>query len=309
MIFYTPSNQEIANAFERVGELLAEQNANPHRVRAYRRAAQILQERKEPIADVVLDGQTKTLEAIPGIGESLARQIEELIRTGKSSLLLRLQGEIEPANLFARVPGIGEKLAKKIIQQLHIHSLEELEQAAHDGRLDNIEGFGKGRIDLIRIYLAGLLNPNARKWMLKAIPKLEKTPKPAIPSAAILLEMDGEYLEKAAKGVLEMITPRRFNPYGEALLPIYHAQKNEWNMTALFSNTARAHELEKTDDWVIIFYDKDKITNQVTIVTETGGPLKGKRVIRGLETACSAHYSLQKQMNTPPRMPSINPLT
>lgn len=307
MIFYTPSNQEIANAFERIGALLAEQNANPHRVRAYRRAAQILSERKEPVSDIVLDGHTQALEAIPGIGSSLTRQIEEIVRTGKSSLLQRLQGNIEPENLFAQVPGIGEKLAHKIVEQLHIHSLEGLEQVAHDGRLGIIEGFGKGRVDLIKIYLAGLLNPSARKWLLKAIPKLETSPKMENPSVATILEMDDEYLEKAAKGVLEMIAPTRFNPYNEAWLPIYHTQKEGWNLTALFSNTARAHDLEKTDDWVIVFFDNTTFHDQVTVVTETSGPLKGKRVIRGLEAECSAFYT-SKEDKPPSKMPSINPL-
>lgn len=304
MIFYTPSNQEIANSFERIGELLAEQNANPYRIRAYRRASQILNDRKEPVAEMVLDGHTQALEAIPGIGESLTRQIEEIVRIGKSSLLMRLQGDIEPENLFAQVPGIGEKLAHKIVQQLHIHSLEGLELAAHDGRLGIIEGFGKGRVDLIKIYLAGLLNPSARKWLLKAIPKLEKEPSVESPSVAAILEMDDEYFEKAAKGALEMITPKRFNPYNEAWLPIYHAQKEGWNMTALFSNTAQAYELEKTDNWVIIFFDNAQYHDQVTVVTETSGPLKGKRVIRGSEAKCSAFYELEANKR-PIQLPSV----
>ena len=307
MIFYTPSNQEIANAFDRIGELLAEQNANPHRIRAYRRAAQILSIRKESVADMVLDGHTQALVAIPGIGISLTRQIEEIVRTGKSSLLQRLQGDIEPENLFAQVPGIGEKLAKKIVEELHIHSLESLEQTAHDGRLGNLEGFGKGRVELIKIYLAGLLNPAARKWILKAIPKVEATTSIKTPSVATILEMDDEYLEKAARGVLEMITPNRFNPYNEAWLPIYHTQKEGWNLTALFSNTARAHDLEKTDDWVIVFFDNTEFHDQVTVVTEASGPLKGKRVIRGLEAECSAYYTKEKA-KVSNKMPSINPL-
>ncbi len=54
-------------------------------------------------------------------------------------------------------------------------------------------------------------------------------------------------------------------------------------MTVLFSNTARAHELGKTHDWVVIYYQKDGPEAQCTVVTEFRGPLKGKRVIRGRE--------------------------
>jgi len=61
--------------------------------------------------------------------------------------------------------------------------------------------------------------------------------------------------------------------------------------TALFSNTARAHDLGKTQDWVVIYYDKDGHENQCTVVTEHHGPSRGQRVVRGYESACMAYYS------------------
>ncbi|MCJ7450875.1 MAG: hypothetical protein MUO39_00155, partial [Steroidobacteraceae bacterium] len=62
--------------------------------------------------------------------------------------------------------------------------------------------------------------------------------------------------------------------------------------TALYSNTALAHELDRTRDWVVLFfYDDDHVEGQHTIVTETHGPLTGRRVVRGRETECIAHYS------------------
>jgi hypothetical protein len=63
-------------------------------------------------------------------------------------------------------------------------------------------------------------------------------------------------------------------------------------MTVLFSNTARAHELGKTHDWVVIYYQKDGPEAQCTVVTETRGPLKGKRVIRGRERECRQFYEM-----------------
>jgi hypothetical protein len=70
-----------------------------------------------------------------------------------------------------------------------------------------------------------------------------------------------------------------------------HAQRGEWHFTALFSNTARAHQLGRTRDWVVIYYyDHDHLESQCTVVTETAGPLKGLRVIRGRELECARHY-------------------
>ena len=85
-------------------------------------------------------------------------------------------------------------------------------------------------------------------------------------------------------GELPKIAPQRFNPEGKAWLPILHAEREGWHFTALFSNTARAHELGRTDDWVVIyFYDDDHQEGQCTVVTEIRGPREGERVVRGRE--------------------------
>jgi hypothetical protein len=60
--------------------------------------------------------------------------------------------------------------------------------------------------------------------------------------------------------------------------------------TVMFSNTAKAHELGKTNDWVVVYFSKGKGENQCTVVTESRGALKGKRVIRGREEECRKYY-------------------
>jgi putative hydrolase len=86
---------------------------------------------------------------------------------------------------------------------------------------------------------------------------------------------------------LPKIAPRRFNPSGEAWLPILHTERGEWHFTALFSNTARAHELGRNRDWVVIYFHEDSgPEGQRTVVTETRGPAAGQRVVRGREAEC-----------------------
>ena len=63
--------------------------------------------------------------------------------------------------------------------------------------------------------------------------------------------------ERAAKGLLRKIAPGRFNPAGEAWLPILHASHDGWHFTALYSNSRLAHQLKKTTDWVVIHYQRD----------------------------------------------------
>ena len=113
------------------------------------------------------------------------------------------------------------------------------------------------------------------------------------PSVELLLEIDDEYRRKAARDQLRKIAPKRFNPQGEAWLPLLKTKRRGWEFTALFSNTARAHELGRTRDWVVMyFYANHREEDQCTIVTETRGALVGKRVVRGREAECQAFYGL-----------------
>jgi hypothetical protein len=107
------------------------------------------------------------------------------------------------------------------------------------------------------------------------------------PSVETLLDVDREYRAAAAADTLPKIAPRRFNPKGEAWLPVLHTRRGDWHFTALFSNTARAHELGRVHDWVVVYAeDKDHAERQYTVVTATTGPLAGRRVVRGREAEC-----------------------
>lgn len=266
---------------DQIADLLEHQHANPFKVRAYRSGSKYVRNLKEPLAELVRSGDGQALQTMPHIGEGLARIIEEYVKTGKSGLLLRLQGEVAPEDVFGQVPGIGKELGERIARKLDVKTLEELEQAAHDGRLAAIKGFGRRRLEAIRMSLAGMLGSFARR----RVSKVEK-PASGQPSAALLLAVDAEYRRKAAAGTLKKISPKRFNPKQEAWLPVLHSEKGGWSFTALFSNTARAHELGKTHDWVVVFYEKGRNEGQATVVTETSGPMAGKRVVRGREQEC-----------------------
>lgn len=284
---YKPTNEEIAAELDQIARLLEIQGANPHRVRAYHNAAREIRQQNEPLARMVRKGKREDLEELPGIGKSISRLITEYVKSGKIQLKQRLQGEMFPEKMFEKVPEIGEKLADRIIRELDIHSLEELEQAAHDGRLAKVDGFGKKRIEAVKTGLSGMLSSFARRRRKQAEQEGKYTGQPEV---ALLLSVDKEYREKADAGKLQLIAPRRFNPEGKAWLPIMHSEKNGWEFTALFSNTSRAHELGKIHEWVVIYYEKDGEENQCTVVTASRGSLKGKRIIRGRENECEEYY-------------------
>ena len=285
-----PSNAEIAGLLERIADLLEVQDANPHRVRAYRNAARSTRDVQQPLAELAEQGDGQALQEIPDIGSGLAGLIVEFVHSGRSSLLERLQAEVTPVKLFTQVPGIGETFAQRIIDRLDISTLEELEQAAHNGRLREVEGMGEKRVHAVRVSLAGMLSGAAqRRRRLDGSDEKQSEH----PPVALLLDVDGEYRRRAAAGELQHIAPKRFNPSGEAWLPIMHTERGEWEFTALYSNTARAHDLNKTHDWVVLYYDQNGVEDQATVVTETQGFLADKRIVRGRESECREYYESQ----------------
>lgn len=293
----TPTNEHIAHLLEQIAELLETHNGNPHRIRAYRHAAITVRSARQPLADMVRAGDGDALRRLPGIGSSIAATIAEIVRTGRSSVLDRLQGQVSPEALFIQVPGIGEQLAHRIAAQLDIHTLEELEQAAHDGRLDQVEGFGPKRVQAVRVSLAGMLSQSAwrRRRQRMAGNGNGARSRPEPPSVAMLLDVDAEYRRRAIAGDLYTIAPRRFNPERIRWLPIMHTERDGWNFTVLYSNTARAHELDKTHDWVVIYYERAGYEEQATVVTETWGLLQGLRVVRRREAECRRYYEWHAQ--------------
>lgn len=284
-----PTNGDIAGVLDRIADLLETQGANVHRVRSYRNGARTVRDGAEPVAEIVRSGDGKALEALPGIGERLSRLIVEYVETGRVQLLNRLEGEVAPEDVFTRVPGIGKELAERIASTLGIHTLEALEEAAHDGRLAKVEGFGPRRVEAVKSTLAGMLSRSARRRSREL--EAGDWREAEAPDVAMLLDVDAEYREKADAGRLRKIAPKRFNPKGEAWLPVLHTERDDWHFTALYSNTARAHDLGKIHDWVVIYFDRNGSQSQVTVVTETSGPLEGKRVVRGREVACRKYYA------------------
>jgi hypothetical protein len=146
---------------------------------------------------------------------------------------------------------------------------------------------------MIRASLAerlGRPRPQARAPAGPSTQPVQPVPAPPDePDVADLLDVDAEYLRASAAGRLPRIAPRRFNPSGEAWLPILHTQRGPWHFTALFSNTPRAHRLGRTRDWVVVYFHSDtEPEGQRTVVTETQGPLAGRRVVRGREVECRA---------------------
>ena len=246
-------NREAAEIFRVCADKLRQQKANPFRANAYIRAARTLESLPTDAREILRREGVEGLTELPAIG----------------------RGDAAPEAVFEAVPGVGPTLSRTIHNELHVDTLEGLEVAAYDGRLAAVPGIGTRRLAAIRAGLAALLTRG------RGSPR----PQNSAPTVDELLDVDREYRQRPAAGKLPKIAPKRFNPEGVAWLPVLHTDRGKWHFTALFSNTARAHELGRTDDWVVVYYyDDQHREGQNTVVTETAGPQKGRRVVRGRES-------------------------
>ena len=213
-----------------MADILELQNEDGFRIAAYRRAARTLMELDRPVDEIVRCRGLEGLMELPSIGRGIGAAIVEIVQTGSWSQLDRLCGTLEPEKLFRTIPGIGPALAAEIHNELHIDTLEQLEQAAYDGRLEHLPGVGARRAFAIEGVLSERLGHRRFKENRSA-------PSPPI---ALLLDVDREYLSKAAAGLLRKIAPKHFNPQGEAASPAYAPRQLALNGSLLeYAESAR----------------------------------------------------------------------
>lgn len=135
-------NSRIAAVFETIADILEIQGENPFRIRSYRNAARSIGDLPERIADLVAAG--KDPKDLPGVGESIAAKIGEILATGTCKTLEELRRQLPPhLPELLRVKGLGPKKVKLLWDRLHITSLPELKRAAEAGKIRDLEGMGE----------------------------------------------------------------------------------------------------------------------------------------------------------------------
>lgn len=135
-----PTNRQIADALDELGDLYELDGAIIHRVIAYRTAAKSVLEASTSVAALARDGRATDL---PGIGKTLQEKLQALVETGDIPAAVKLRARF-PAGLVAitRLPGLGPKRARMLYDELGIDSPEALRAAAVSHRLREVKGFG-----------------------------------------------------------------------------------------------------------------------------------------------------------------------
>lgn len=172
--------EDAAQMFDEIARLLEFRGENPFKIRAYDNAARTLRELDEPIAVLIAEDR---LEDLPGIGKAIAQKIIDIATTGSVPLYERLTAEtpIGVVDLL-RVPGLGPKRARAAHDTLGIASLDALKEAAGDGSLVGVAGFGEKmvatvlvNVDRVKAYAGRFLGVEAREVAELLAARLEET--------------------------------------------------------------------------------------------------------------------------------------
>jgi DNA polymerase (family X) len=152
------TNASIAERFELMADLLELEGAVAYRVLAYRRAAKTLRETPESVVRLSEQGR---LTELPGVGDTISDKVGELIASGHIAALEKLVAATPPGVVpLMRVPGVGPKTAKRVFSELGVETVDQVLEAARDGRIRDLAGLGEKTEQAI---LAGLESPRAEK--------------------------------------------------------------------------------------------------------------------------------------------------
>jgi DNA polymerase (family 10) len=166
------SNHEIAWRFDRIADILEIQGENPFKVRAYRRAAESIEDISEPLESVDARG---ALADIPGFGEAILGKTRDFLRTGTTKLYEQIKDAVPEGVLrMAAVPGIGPKTAKALSEALGVTSVAALETAAQEGRVRVVAGFGPAKEKNILEAIARQRRLSERVPLYVALPYAER---------------------------------------------------------------------------------------------------------------------------------------
>ena len=155
------NNAQIAEVFDKISSLSQLKGESVFVIRAYQRAAHTIE--RSPVELEQYVGEGKDLKELDGIGDAIAKKIRELLDTGHLEFYETLKAEFPPGLLeIMDIPGVGPKTALRLVDELGVSTMDDLEQAIEDGRVEQMSRLGKKAADNILRHLRTLRTKDRR---------------------------------------------------------------------------------------------------------------------------------------------------
>ena len=136
------TNASVAKVFDEIADLLEMKGENQFKIRAYRQAARTIKKLPGEVEQMVRNGDS--LQDIPGVGEAIAKKIEDLVKTGHVKVHDELRAEFPQGILdILALQGVGPKTAMRLYTELGVKSVAELEQVIREGRVAGMRRMGE----------------------------------------------------------------------------------------------------------------------------------------------------------------------
>ena len=141
-------NTHIADLFERMANVLEIKGANAFKVNAYRKAGRVLRDLQTDIEHVWKGNE---LDSIPGIGQAMAKKIDEYLRTGRITRIEETIESVPPSLLdLLNIQNLGPRTLSLIHTKMGVEDLDGLKKVMEDGSLSQLEGMGPKKIEKLR---------------------------------------------------------------------------------------------------------------------------------------------------------------
>lgn len=159
------TNEEIATVFRRLANLLELRGENPFKLRAYRTAADTIEDCATPLAEMVSAGGVARLRELPGIGDAISKKILDLLETGTFRLYDDVRREVPESVLdLLQVEGLGFKTLQLLYERFHLTNLPDFAKFVAGGGLDSVPLMGEKSQARLRASLAKLLEDSGAEW-------------------------------------------------------------------------------------------------------------------------------------------------
>jgi DNA polymerase (family 10) len=165
-------NLAIAKVFQEIADLLEIKGENPFKIRAYQKVARTIENLPVELEQVLGAGK---LREVPGIGEAIAKKITELLTTGRLGYYEELRAEFPEGILtLMGVTGVGPKTAMRLVKELGISTIDDLEKAIMDGRVAGLYRLGDKTAANILRHIQRLRRKDTRVPIGEALPLVEQ---------------------------------------------------------------------------------------------------------------------------------------